>query len=78
MSCIVLSTVFTADAWFVLSRSDDGNARLWKAKGSENLGIIDARERAAMDYHQTLKERWKVNAQVGRILRYVAFAALFF
>ena len=62
-----MSTVFTADTRFVLSRSDDGNVQLWKAKGSEKL-----------EYHQTLKERWKVDAQVGRISRYVAFAALFF
>ncbi|KAF8491406.1 WD40-repeat-containing domain protein [Gautieria morchelliformis] len=65
----VLSTIFTADARFVLSGSDDGNVRLWKAKASEKLGIIDARERAAMEYRETLKERWKVDAQVGRISR---------
>ena len=52
--------------------------RPWKANASEKLGIIDSRERAAMKYHQTLKERWKVDAQVGRISRYVAFAALLF
>jgi DDB1- and CUL4-associated factor 13 len=69
----VLSTVFTADARFVLSGSDDGNVRLWKAKASEKLGIIDARERAAMEYRETLKERWKVDREVGRIARCVLF-----
>ncbi|KAF8576049.1 WD40 repeat-like protein, partial [Ramaria rubella] len=65
----VLSTAFTSDARFVLSGSDDGNVRLWKAKASEKLGIIDARERAAMEYRESLKERWKVDAEVGRISR---------
>ena len=73
-----MSTVFMADTRSVLSRSDDGNVRLWKAKTSERLGIIEVRDRAAMDYHQTLKEWWKVDAQVGRISRYVAFAVLLF
>lgn len=65
----VLSTIFTADARFVLSGSDDCNVRLWKAKASEKLGIIDARERAAMEYREKLKERWKVDFEVGRISR---------
>lgn len=69
MSRRVLSTVFTADARFVLSGSDDGNVRLWKAKASEKIGIIDGRERAAMEYRETLKERWKVDIEVGRISR---------
>ncbi|KAF8516564.1 WD40 repeat-like protein, partial [Hysterangium stoloniferum] len=65
----VLSTIFTADARFVLSGSDDGNVRLWKAKASEKLGIIDARERAAMEYRESLKERWRHDQEVGRIAR---------
>lgn len=67
----VTSTLFTADARFVLSGSDDGNLRLWKAKASEKLGIIDTRERAAMEYRDSLKERWKFDPQVGKISRFV-------
>ncbi|KAI0089399.1 WD40 repeat-like protein [Irpex rosettiformis] len=65
----VTSTLFTADARFVLSGSDDGNLRMWKAKASEKLGILDSRERAAMEYRDSLKERWKFDPQVGRISR---------
>ncbi|GJJ14787.1 hypothetical protein Clacol_009055 [Clathrus columnatus] len=65
----VLSTAFTSDARFVLSGSDDGNVRIWKAKASEKLGILDTRERAAMEYRETLKKRWKFDAEVGRIAR---------
>jgi DDB1- and CUL4-associated factor 13 len=65
----VTSTMFTADARFVLSGSDDGNVRMWKAKASEKLGIIDSRERAAIEYRDSLKERWKFDFQVGKISR---------
>lgn len=65
----VLSTVFTADARFVLSGSDDGNVRVWKSNASEKLGIITARERAAIEYRDTLKERWKMDTQIGKVQR---------
>lgn len=48
--------------------------RIWKARASEKLGIITARERAAMEYRDSLKERWKMDAQVGKISRFVCFA----
>lgn len=44
---------------------------MWKAKASEKLGIIDARERAAMEYRDSLKERWKFDPEVGRVSRCV-------
>ena len=69
----VLSTAFTADARFVLSGSDDGNVRVWKANASEKLGVITARERAAIEYRETLKDKWKADQQVGKVQRYVSF-----
>jgi WD repeat and SOF domain-containing protein 1 len=54
----------------VISGSDDGNVRIWKAKASDKLGIITARERAAMEYRESLKERWGVDAEVNRVMRY--------
>ncbi|KAF9004004.1 WD40-repeat-containing domain protein [Cyathus striatus] len=65
----VTSTVFTYDARFVVSGSDDGNVRIWKAKASDKLGVVTARERAAIEYRQSLVERWKVDGEVGRIVR---------
>ncbi|KZP21284.1 WD40 repeat-like protein [Athelia psychrophila] len=65
----VSSTLFTADARFVLSGSDDGNLRIWKARAAEKLGIVTARERAAMEYRESLKKRWAVDATVGKVLR---------
>ncbi|EIN14534.1 WD40 repeat-like protein [Punctularia strigosozonata HHB-11173 SS5] len=65
----VSSTIFTNDARFVLSGSDDGNVRIWKARADEKLGIITARERAAMEYRDTLKDRWKFDKGVGKVQR---------
>ena len=67
----VSSSIFSADARFVLTGSDDGNVRIWKAKASDKLGVITARERAAMEYRDSLKERWKVDSEVNRITRLV-------
>lgn len=65
----VSSSIFTSDGRFVLSGSDDGNVRIWKARASEKLGIVTARERAAIEYRDSLKERWKMDAQVGKVSR---------
>ncbi|KAG5635787.1 hypothetical protein H0H81_010130 [Sphagnurus paluster] len=65
----VSSTVFSADARFVISGSDDGNVRIWKAKASDKLGVITARERAAIEYRESLKDRWKMDSQVGKVVR---------
>jgi len=65
----VSSSLFSGDARFVMTGSDDGNVRVWKAKASEKLGIITARERAAIEYRETLKERWKYDSEVGKIAR---------
>ncbi|KII91650.1 hypothetical protein PLICRDRAFT_51786 [Plicaturopsis crispa FD-325 SS-3] len=65
----VSSTVFSGDARFVLTGSDDGNVRIWKAKASDKLGVVTARERAAMEYRDGLRERWKMDAEVGRVSR---------
>lgn len=64
------STLFSGDARFVMSGSDDGNVRVWKAKASEKLGVVTARERAAIEYRSKIKERWSVDSEVARISRY--------
>ena len=55
----------------MLTGSDDGNVRIWKAKASDKLGVITARERAALEYRDSLKERWKVDSQVNKVARLV-------
>ncbi|KAG8787363.1 rRNA-processing protein sof1 [Ceratobasidium sp. 428] len=65
----VFATAYTQDARFVISGSDDGNVRLWKARAAEKLGVVDGRERASKEYRDRLKERWKADKEVGRIER---------
>ncbi|KAG6821211.1 hypothetical protein H0H93_004032 [Arthromyces matolae] len=65
----VSSSIFSGDARFVLTGSDDGNVRIWKANASEKLGIVTARERAAMEYREGLKNRWKMDSEVGKVAR---------
>ncbi|WFD30421.1 Protein sof1 [Malassezia sp. CBS 17886] len=65
----VFATLYTLDARFVLSGSDDGNLRLWKAVASEKLGVVSARERASRDYSQALRKRWSSVGDVARIER---------
>ncbi|CAE6508267.1 unnamed protein product [Rhizoctonia solani] len=65
----VFATTYTQDARFVLSGSDDGNVRLWKARASEKLGVVEGRERASKEYRDKLRERWSMDKEVGRIER---------
>jgi WD40 repeat protein len=67
------STVFTADARYVLSGSDDGNIRIWKARAADKLGVVTTREKAAMEYRDSLRERWKMDPEVGKVIRLVTF-----
>ncbi|CAE6353073.1 unnamed protein product [Rhizoctonia solani] len=65
----VFATTYTQDARFILSGSDDGNVRLWKARASEKLGVVEGRERASKEYRDRLRERWSMDKEVGRIER---------
>ncbi|KAI8998436.1 WD40-repeat-containing domain protein [Gaertneriomyces semiglobifer] len=61
---------FSMDAKFVLSGSDDGNIRLWKASASDKLGTTSNRERTARNYSQAVKERYKNMPEIRKIDRH--------
>ncbi|KVI07632.1 Quinonprotein alcohol dehydrogenase-like-superfamily [Cynara cardunculus var. scolymus] len=61
---------FSCDASYVISGSDDTNLRLWKAKASEQLGVILPRERKKHEYMEAVKNRYKHLPEVKRILRH--------
>ncbi|KAF8329686.1 WD40 repeat-like protein [Cantharellus anzutake] len=65
----VFSTIFSGDARYVLSGSDEGNIRLWKAHPSEKLGILTGKEQSTRDYRTQLREKWKYDPDVSRIER---------
>ncbi|EJU01243.1 WD40 repeat-like protein [Dacryopinax primogenitus] len=65
----VFAAQYTADARFILSGSDDGNVRLWKAQASDKLGVLDGRERAAREYRAKLREKWAHAPEVRKVER---------
>ncbi|KAI3925878.1 hypothetical protein MKX01_014518, partial [Papaver californicum] len=66
----VFCVKFTCDATYVVSGSDDTNLRLWKAKASEQLGVIVPRERKKHEYNEALKRRYKNLPEIKRIDRH--------
>ena len=66
----IFSVVWSADAKFVLSGSDEMIVRLWKADAAEHLGTMAARQRAARNYDEALKARFKHHPEIRRIARH--------
>ncbi|XP_044501362.1 DDB1- and CUL4-associated factor 13-like isoform X2 [Mangifera indica] len=66
----VFCVKFSCDASYVISGSDDTNLRLWKAKASEQLGVLHPRERRKHDYHEAIKNRYKHLPEIKRIVRH--------
>lgn len=68
-SCSVFSVKFTPDNKYVLSGSDDGNVRLWRAKASDRSGVKSARQRTKLEYDQALIKRYAHMPEIRRIKR---------
>ncbi|GAA5910512.1 hypothetical protein JCM6882_008542 [Rhodosporidiobolus microsporus] len=65
----VFSTLYTLDARFVLTGSDDANLRIWKARASEKLGVVDKREQVRKEYRDGLRDKWGTVADVAKVER---------
>ncbi|KAJ1864991.1 Protein sof1 [Coemansia sp. RSA 2703] len=66
----VFCAKYTQDNKYILSGSDDGNLRLWRARASERVGIKSNRERATIEYADKLKDRFKYVPEVRKVLRH--------
>ena len=66
----VFSVAFTPDTRYLLSGSDDGNVRLWRAEASSRAQVRSARERMKLEYDTALKDRYKHMPEVRRIARH--------
>lgn len=66
----VQAVVWSPDSNYILTGSDEGNVRLWRANAAQRLGIKSAAEREKLEYNETLKERYQHMPEVRRILRH--------
>lgn len=58
---------YTLDHKYILSGSDDTNLRLWKARSSEKIGQLSAREESSLQYRQALVQKYAHLPEVKRI-----------
>ncbi|RZF38230.1 hypothetical protein LSTR_LSTR005591 [Laodelphax striatellus] len=61
---------WSLDNKYIISASDEMNIRIWKAKASEKLGVLNRRERAALEYNEALKKKYESHPQIRRIARH--------
>ena len=66
----VFSAKFTGDNKYLLSGSDDGNIRLWRANASQREGIKSARQRQKLEYDDALRARYSHMPEIKRISRH--------
>ena len=50
---------WTQDSKYLLTGSDDGNVRLWRANASSREGIKSTRQRQALEYNEALSKRYE-------------------
>ncbi|XP_065348045.1 DDB1- and CUL4-associated factor 13-like [Cloeon dipterum] len=58
---------YTHDSRYIISGSDEMNLRLWKAIAWQKQGVIKPREKAALEYSNSLKEKFMTHPQIKRI-----------
>jgi DDB1- and CUL4-associated factor 13 len=66
----VFSAKWTPDNKYVLTGSDDGNIRLWRAYASKREGVKTTRQRQALEYNEALSERYGHMPEIRRIKRH--------
>lgn len=66
----VFQAKFSMDSKYVMSGSDDGNVRLWRAKAWERSNVKSTKELNKLQYDEKLKERFKYMPEIRRISRH--------
>ena len=66
----VFSCAWSADNAYVLSGSDDGNIRLWRAVASSRQGIKSFAQRQKLSYDDALRKRYGHMPELKRIARH--------
>jgi len=65
----VFATLYSGDARFIISGSDDGIVRVWKNEASRPLKPLLRNEREKLEYEAKLKERYGFIPEVRKIAR---------
>ena len=55
----VFCTRFSGDAHYVFSGSDDGNVRVWKSEASRPMGVLNPKQKLALEYNSALLSKFK-------------------
>jgi WD repeat and SOF domain-containing protein 1 len=66
----VFSVLFSQDARFVLSGSDDANIRVWKAEAAAPVALLHPRAREKLEYRDKLKRKYGHMPQIKRIAKH--------
>jgi WD repeat and SOF domain-containing protein 1 len=66
----VFSCVWSGDNNYVLSGSDDGNIRLWRANASARQGVKTFAQRQQLEEAEALKKRYGHMPEIKRIARH--------
>lgn len=74
----VFSVLYSNDAKYVVSGSDDTNIRIWKARASKPLKALLPREKLKLAYHSQLLNRFKHFNEIKRITRHRHLPKLIF
>ena len=62
--------LIVGDSEFVMCGSDEGNIRLWKTVAWAKHGNLNFRQKAALQYSEALKKKFKYHPEVKRIARH--------
>eukprot|EP01103_Thecamoeba_quadrilineata_P008516 TRINITY_DN18253_c0_g1_i1.p1 TRINITY_DN18253_c0_g1~~TRINITY_DN18253_c0_g1_i1.p1 ORF type:complete len:459 (-),score=61.34 TRINITY_DN18253_c0_g1_i1:166-1512(-) len=66
----IFVTRFSGDGKYVMSGSDDTNIRLWKSEAAKPLGVLPKRSVQSLNYHETLKKKYRHVNEIQRILKH--------
>lgn len=64
------SCTWTMDNNYVVTGSDDGNVRLWRAQAAARTAVKSASQRMQMEYDEALRQRYKHMPEIKRISRH--------
>ncbi|GMM40928.1 hypothetical protein FOG50_00878 [Hanseniaspora uvarum] len=66
----VFQCKYTMDSKYLLSGSDDGNVRLWRAKAWERSDVKNTKYKNKLEYDEKLKEKFKYMPEIRKIKRH--------